>query len=231
MQVLGAIRTIKQDLSSYGVQCVVAVGPFSILFMQGASGSPFNVREAVPVHFFTENQVSELLGQFATATGISVEAGIAADIHELTAGHAGLVCACGRALETGGLHDDGHVKLAAWLDFRIRRIIDTVVEWPTIGNMARSVPKMVPSARQLLEQALFADELLELKTRPGDVSEAARYLAAEGWLVAAGSIGAEIYRFTSPLVRSLAMRQLAREREHMRQRGRCPLLLARSSWI
>ena len=214
LQFLGAVRTIKQDLGSYGVQCIFAVGPFSVLFMRGESGSPFNVREAVPVHFFTEDEVSELLEQFAVAKGVSLEAGVAADIHELTAGHAGLVCACGRVLESeSGLQQDGRISLAAWQDFRVRHIIDAVLQWPTIGNMADSVSKLIRGVRELLEQALLAgDTLLELKAAPANVSNAARFLTAEGWLVAAGAIGTDIYRFTSPLVRSLAMRQLARER-------------------
>lgn len=210
------MRTIKQDLESFGVQCIFAVGPFSIVFMRGESGSPFNVREAVPVHFFTLSEVSALLGQFAAAKGVSLEAGVAADIHELTAGHAGLVCACGRALESAvGLQEHGQVKLTAWLDFRARHFIDAILAWPTIGDMARSVSKMIPSARLLLEQALLAGNTpLELATAPSDVSDAARYLAAEGWLVASGAIGIESYRITSPLVRSLAMRRLAKERGH-----------------
>lgn len=182
--------------------------------MRGESGSPFNVREAVPVHFFTEGEVSELLGQFASARGISLEAGVAADIHELTAGHAGLVCACGGVLDSGiGLQQGGRVSLAAWQDFRVRSIIDSVVQWPTIGNMADSVSRMIPSARKLLVEALLAGSAtLQLSSASTEVSEAARYLASEGWLVAAGAIGTDCFRLTSPLVRSLAMRQLAKDR-------------------
>jgi hypothetical protein len=214
VQFLGAVRTIKQDLSSYGVQCIFAVGPFSILFMHGESGSPFNVREAVPVHFFTQEQVSELMGQFSTATGIMLEAGVTADVHELTAGHAGLVCACGRVFEAGGgLQLNGRIQLASWQEFRVRHIIDAVLQWPTVGSMADSVSKMVPSARLLLERALLAgEELLDLTGEPAEVSQASRYLAAEGWLVPVGLIGADLFRLTSPLVRSLAMRQLVKER-------------------
>lgn len=180
--------------------------------MRGDSGFPFNVREAV--HFFTQNEVSELLGQFTAAKGISLEADVAADIYELTAGHAGLVCACGRALESApGLRQCGQVKLARWRDFRKQHFIDSVLEWPTIGGMVRSVSRMIPAARLLLEQALLAGNApLVLKTALPSVSDAARYLAAEGWLVPAGAIGAECFRITSPLVRSLAMHQLAKKR-------------------
>jgi hypothetical protein len=213
-QFLGAMRTIKQDQSSYGVQCIFAVGPFSIVFMHSESGSPFNVREAVPVHFFTLDQVSELFGQFYATKGISLDAGVVADVHEVTGGHAGLVCACGRALETGGgLRQNRHVTLAAWQNFRVRYLLDSVLGWPTIGAMADSVSRMSPSARQLLERALLAgDAPLQLKTAPACETQDARYLAAEGWLVAAGEIGSDSFRFTSPLVRSLALHQLAKAR-------------------
>lgn len=137
---LGALRDMKQSLGRYAIQSVVAVGPFSILFMNGASGSPFNVREAIPVHMLQKDEVVRLLDEFARAKNVALEEGVAADVHRLTSGHAGLVCACGRALDTAVPRTlDNAITLASWTDFAVRRLPFVVRDWPTIGNMARRV--------------------------------------------------------------------------------------------
>lgn len=216
VQFFDAVRAIKQQRSTYNVTSIFATGPFSILFMHGGRSSPFNVSQAVRVPFFTEEQVAELLGQHAAAKGISLEAGVIADIHRFTAGHAGLVCGCGRAFESApALKNRRRISLAAWQEFRVVGLIDSLLGWQTIGNMADSVPRLIAPAKRLLVQALIAgDAVLNLASADPVDSGAARYLAAEGWLVDVGPVDNDSYRVTSPLVRSLAMRQLAKERVH-----------------
>lgn len=211
MQLLGAVRTIKQDIGTYAFQCIFAVGPFSILFLESRSGSPFNVREAVPVRFFSAEQVAELLRQFSVQRNLVLEDGIVEDIHEFTAGHAGLVCACGRALDSiPQLRIDGRILLAAWREFRVVRMVTEALGWPTVGRMARAVADMPHQALDLLEHALVSwDAPLILEDRPEEAKSAARYLAAEGWLLASSP---DTYGITSPLVRSLALQQLASKR-------------------
>jgi hypothetical protein len=211
--VLATVRAIKQNLQQYAIQAMFAVGPFSILFMEGKSGSPFNIREAVPVHFFTAAEVATLLGQFANARGVSLEEGIAADVFELTAGHAGLVCACGRALESRSKvprPEAGHISLAAWRDFRARGIVDEVMSWPTVGKMARALFTIPPDVLPVLHKMLaVGDAPLMLAD---DAAQAATYLAAEGWLVSVGDFSRNVFRVTSPLVRNIALHQLAKRR-------------------
>lgn len=213
LQLLGALRDIKQHLADYSMKCVIAVGPFSILFMKGESGSPFNVREAVPVHFFSVGQVSELLQQFAAAQGVVLEEGIAADVHELTAGHAGLVCGCGRALESAVRREGGVISLAAWRDFRVTRIVEQVLGWPTMRKLAESVASMPANPRSFLELVLTTgDASTHFVDRD---AEMARYLAAEGWLAAVGPATDNNFRMTSPLARYIAMQQLASTQLHI----------------
>jgi hypothetical protein len=208
------VRTIKQNIHEYGIQCIFAVGPFSILFVEGKSGSPFNVREGVPVRFLTVEQVHALLHQFAVARGVVLEEGIAADVHELTAGHAGLVCCCGRALDTAVRRDDSrHITLAAWREHRARRIIDSVFMWPTMSRMADSISAMPDEAKTVLDLALAAgDAPITLNDHRRTL---ARYLAAEGWLLSVGDVSANTYRFTSPLARRMAMRHVSETRMHI----------------
>lgn len=168
-----------------------------------------------------------MIGQFSTNRRIALEDGVADDIHEFTGGHAGLVCACGRALESVvALRVNDRITLAAWLDFRVRRMVEDAMRWRTIARMAESVQRMPPLAPDLLERALQAGNApLVLAAASLDVKSAAHYLAAEGWLLATEpeAVGADVYRITSPLVRAPAMRQLASERPPLLPAGDLPL--------
>lgn len=209
---LGAMRDIKQNIGEYAIQTAFAVGPFSILFMNGTSGSPFNVREAVPVHMLEEEEVAKLLTEFATAKSVTLEDGIIADVFRLTAGHAGLVCACGRALDTAvpRTHDDT-ITLASWTDYAVRTLPFVVRDWPTIGKMARSVAGFSPTQAQVLETVLAAGDR-DLTARSSAAIEAAQFLAAEGWLRSVGTAASEhVYRIASPLVHGIALAELARK--------------------
>jgi hypothetical protein len=210
-QFLGAMRDIKQNMSKYAIQTAFAVGPFSILFMNGASGSPFNVREAVPVHMLEEKEVAQLLTEFATAKSVTLEEGIIEDVYRLSAGHAGLVCACGRALDTAAVprtHDD-IVTLASWTDYAVRALPLAVRDWQTIGKMARRVADFSPQQDQMLEILLSAGDR-DVAAESTSLMGTAEFLAAEGWLRSTGAAASDhIYRIASPLVRGIALRELA----------------------
>jgi hypothetical protein len=206
------MRDIMQNIGEYAIQTAFAVGPFSILFMDGASGSPFNVREAVPVHLLTEEEVARLLHEFAEAKGVTLEEGIVADVFRLTAGHAGLVCACGRALDTAVPRThDGAIPLASWTDYAVRTLPFVVRDWPTIGNMARRVAGFSPTQAQVLETVLAAGDR-DVTARTAAEIEAAQFLAAEGWLRSVGTAASKhVYRIASPLVHGIALAELARK--------------------
>ena len=206
------MRNMKQNMDEYAIQTAFVVGPFSILFMNGSSGSPFNVREAVPVHMLEKKEVTQLLTEFATAKSVTLEEGIIEDVHRLTAGHAGLVCASGRALDTAvpRTHDN-IVTLATWTDYAVRTLPLVVCDWPTIGRMARRIADFSPQQDQMLETVLAAGDR-DVAAESAGERGAARFLAAEGWLRSTGvAASAHVYRIASPLVRGIAIKELAQK--------------------
>jgi hypothetical protein len=209
---LGALRAIQQERVRYAIQSVVAVGPFSTLFMDRASASPFSFDESVRVPFFTREQVHELLGQLAQAKLLALEEGIADDIYQYTSGHAGLVSVCGRELESNPQlrSERRRVTLTAWKDYRTRSLLAAARGWSTVDRMATSVWAMPPGARKLLAKAAMADSSsvlnAELETDRGH----ARYLAAEGWLTPIGDPNGDVHKVTSPFCHELARAELSR---------------------
>lgn len=224
---------MKQRSMHYAIQSVFAVGPYNILTLP-VETSPFNIRAAVAVHFFSEREVAGLLQQFAQSNGIALDPAVARDIFELTAGHAGLVCACGRALESVGAlrslctasdsdppanlsttserYPRIRISHALWLPWRIEHMVASVSNWPTIKHMADSVVRLPALARSILEHAIFAGEepLVVAATAHQSYIDSVRLLAGEGWLRPLLALDAEDrFKFTSPLVRTIAMNRLA----------------------
>lgn len=209
LQLLQALRDFKQHHALYVFQCIFAVGPVSVLFLDPTSGSPFNVREALAVPSFSLADVSSLLKQFTDEVDLQLEDGIAADIHELTAGHAGLVCVSGRALERDVARGPpGVIKLASWRDFRARAIVKHALGWPTMRKLQERLDEISGVQLFLLSRFLAAgSKPLEL-VNSRDVG-IARYLAAEGWLVGIGSPTDKTFRMASPLVRRIVLENLS----------------------
>lgn len=223
---------MKQARSQFSIQCVFAVGPYSILTLQGES-SPFSIN-AMAVHFFSEGEVTGLLQQFAQSSGIVVDPAVARDVFKLTSGHAGLVCACGRALESVGelrsicpVDDSGspadtsafsmlrpriQISLESWLRWRVLHIDSRVSSWPTVQHMADSAMKLPALAQAILVRAILADDapIVVEATAPQSYVDAVRLLAGEGWLKPLGALDSKHrFVFTSPLVRTVAMNKLA----------------------
>lgn len=206
---------MKQDLGT-AIQSIFAVGPFNILSMESKAVSPFNVREDLRVPFLTEQQVVKLLAQFATARELLLEDGIAADVYRLTKGHAGLVCACGKALDTPEKvkQEAKRISIAAWHGYSAHKLKEDIKNWSTVARMIDNVERLPAEPRRLLETAVFHGiDILELDGRPKAVLKAAAHLATEGWLLPLGGRSADTFAVTSPLVRSLALNALVQLRE------------------
>jgi hypothetical protein len=62
------------------LQSIVVAGPFSVLRLNGQSGSVFNVGDNFKVPFFTEAQVSQFLHELQEARGTTIDVGVAEDI-------------------------------------------------------------------------------------------------------------------------------------------------------
>lgn len=94
-----ALRSIKGErVDSYGLQAVVAVGPYSILRYSPEELSPFNVFDHWEAPYFTKAQVEQLFKEFQDSTGVVLEKGVVDDIYYRTQGHPGITCYCGKAI-------------------------------------------------------------------------------------------------------------------------------------
>jgi hypothetical protein len=89
--ILSALRAMKQRCESYCLQSFVGIGPFSILNLIGKFFSPFNVREAVQVKFWTLKEVKQLFDQFTEARRMKLDDSIVEDIFERTGGYVNCV--------------------------------------------------------------------------------------------------------------------------------------------
>lgn len=99
--VLNVLRGIKHTREAYSlhvcsffshcntnfIKSVVAIGTFAILELTSFSASPFNVREAVQVPYFTLDEVKDLFRQFEERRGISLDDRIVEDIFTRTSGY------------------------------------------------------------------------------------------------------------------------------------------------
>lgn len=211
--------------------------------------TPFNIiRDVIAVHFFTKDEVTSLLQQFAQSYDIVVDPAVASDVFELTAGHAGLACACGRALETVSelrslcSENDGssststptssmlrpriHISLKSWIRWRVSHIVASVSSGPTVQHMADSFVALPALALAILERAILAGDapvVVDAISRQIYVN-AVRLLAGDGWLRPLGALDAEHqYVFTSPLVRTIAMNKLAAMRSPVLPQSLPPL--------
>jgi len=139
---------------------------------------------------------------------VHLEAGIAEDIHELTSGHAGLVCVCGRALErVVPRGPPGVIKLASWRDFRARAIVKHALAWPTMQRLQEALASLPADTLLVLMRFLAAGDS-PLQLTGSDVS-VGRYLAAEGWVVDVDVSTSDAFRMSSPLVRRIALENLS----------------------
>lgn len=152
--------------------------------------------------------MTALLQQFAAARNYTIEDGIALDVWQATAGHAGLVCACGRAMdEAKELLVDGTITAALWRSYRALELVDRVLAWPTMRGMRDKLVALPAATMQLLKLFLaVGDQDLVIRYRQ-DV-HAAR-LVADGWLVSVGKLGEDRFRVASPLAYNIAVVSLA----------------------
>ena len=85
---LNTIRGIKGTKKNYAIWSVVAIGPFSILYLNSnnLTTSPFNVNEPFQNQNFTLEQVQFLYKQFADEFKLTIDHEVIDDIYMQTNG-------------------------------------------------------------------------------------------------------------------------------------------------
>jgi len=86
---LETLRGIRNDKNSFAIFSVVAVGPFSILYLNSKelTTSPFNVRTPFQNPNFTREQVQTLYEEFMKEEHITIDPEIIEDIYMQTGGY------------------------------------------------------------------------------------------------------------------------------------------------
>lgn len=191
----------------FAIQGVIAVGTPALIDVNvNADFTPFNTIEAAP--FLTQEQVTQLLQQYSDGSGIHLEAGIAEDVFVQTAGHPGLVCVCGRALEMAIRPANRVISMASWVKFRTFELQREALMWGPIREMSLSIHAMAAAQIKVLQIMLAAGEApVDLGSRDEHVA----FLAAQGWITSVGPFWKGVYCI-APLVRSIALAELSSTR-------------------
>jgi len=91
---LTTLRSLKNDPSKHGIKAIVGIGVFSLIPMNTDDKrvSPFNVKEAIHMNFFSERETNQLLEDYGNDCGVEVTKEVATTIYEYTSGYPGLWC-------------------------------------------------------------------------------------------------------------------------------------------
>lgn len=199
---LNTLRGIKQQRAAYCLQSFIGIGPFSILALTGKSSSPFNVRDAVQVLYWTREEVHQLFSQYST----TIDSRIVDDIYERTAGHPGLVCLCGKVIDEKEHSLAEHYDL--WLQYAIKHLEEKIISWPTMQKMVETLcssSAYAKGARTLLRQRFLPSGVSAVALHTQKEVTFGKFLAAEGAL---RSDGTSSFYIPSPLVHKLLLERV-----------------------
>ncbi len=90
---LEAFRGLKQDRENHAVQCIIAAGTFSIVYLNPGV-SPFNVADVVQCPYFTIDETRKLFREFAQDLGYSIDDAIVEDVWAKSNGSVAQVDSC-----------------------------------------------------------------------------------------------------------------------------------------
>lgn len=90
-QFLHTIRNLYHSRETHCLKSTILVGVSNIVGVVSDNASPFNIADNLPIPYFTEVEVHELLAQHTSETGQVFEPKVVDKIYEVTAGQPGLV--------------------------------------------------------------------------------------------------------------------------------------------
>ncbi len=166
---LHTLRNSYHSRESHGLKSVIFVGVSNITGVVQDNASPFNISDSLPIDYFTEQEVFELLEQHETETGQLFDALVKEKIFAITAGQPGLVN--GFAAKLLELYPKK--SLIDYLDYL------TVEDWYLYEALDKNVANVINKAKvhqKFLEELLF----LERKTKFDIDKEAIRFFYING---------------------------------------------------
>ncbi|CAG8809104.1 7945_t:CDS:2, partial [Gigaspora rosea] len=209
---LNTLRGIKGTKENYAIWSVVAIGPFSILYLNSNNftTSPFNVNEPFKNPNFTSEQVQFLYKEFADEYKLTIDQEIIEDIYMQTNGHAGLVCLCGRAIYRklfSELEMEMRLNYDIWQRFTAFSLGNEILEYPTFIRMKDVLLKDDIDTRHAVNlirsDFLVNNDSIQIAENKKDL---ALFLTAEGVLVPEEVAGT--FKISSPLVHWLLLQRI-----------------------
>jgi hypothetical protein len=177
------------------------------------SASPFNVAESVRIQYWTREQVSTLFRQH----NADVIDDVISDIHQRTAGHAGLVCMCGKAIAE--LDPRMATNYNLWIRFATTKLVTTTIKhWQTMSKMTTQLALTKSDTDRSQEEiqrafeawnflrTVMAGGLNSIEVGTKEMIKLGEYLVAEGALVALDS---QTFTVPSPLLYTVELRNIA----------------------
>ena len=110
---LEALRAVKQlGTDQCGLHSIVALGLYKCWTNLPYMLSPFDQHWDIP--YFTLKETQNLFTQYTKASGAELEAGTVEHVFDITKGHPGLVCLCGKVIKEKLVTKSKKLSLAKW---------------------------------------------------------------------------------------------------------------------
>ncbi|KAM9979703.1 hypothetical protein ACTFIZ_005963 [Dictyostelium cf. discoideum] len=120
--ILCKFRAVLHEKEHYCLWSLVGIGPFDINYIGlGTNYSPFNISDSIECTTFSIEEVKNLFLQYETKKVVKVDPLVVDDIFELTNGHPGLTCLCGRLMDEDiKTNNSGKILYEQWLECQFK---------------------------------------------------------------------------------------------------------------
>ncbi|ELR18594.1 uncharacterized protein ACA1_155510 [Acanthamoeba castellanii str. Neff] len=218
-QFLGTLRAMRESEASHGLHAFFGVGPYSILNLQDHPSSPFNACDAFALPMFERNHVRELFNQYSRESNVELAPGIADAIYDLTSGHPGHVCFCGKMIAEHLATGTRKVAYDSWVSYAAEQLLPRLcASWATAGladHQLSDKPEHIKARHYLTNNFLLQDP-----TPPDHLPVVAavteedlwmcKFLATEGTV---REVSPNQFMLASFLVRNMATWAIIRNRD------------------
>ena len=147
---LHTIRNAYHSREKHGLKSVIFVGVSNITGVVQSNSSPFNISDNLPIAYFSNQEVFDLLGQHETETGQLFDPSVKTKISDITANQPGLVNGFAAKL----VEDNPDKAVIGYTDYL------KVEDWYLTEAMDKNVSNIINKAtehRSFIERLLFTE--------------------------------------------------------------------------
>ncbi|KYR01860.1 hypothetical protein DLAC_01878 [Tieghemostelium lacteum] len=176
--ILGRMRSWKQNKREFFLKSVVFIGPFDILKIDSYQYSPFNIVDQVSTQDFTQEEVKEYFGMYQHIKHCTIDSNVVDDIFSLTNGHPGLVNVCGRIIDTN--INLNTICIDDWNKYVSSKLIFGLLGYATVDRMMSSIETQNDLCKEtLIHYVKIFPEFIDLY---GLLNNETKYLISMGFL-------------------------------------------------